>query len=174
MDKKQPHPLRAFTLQEEQALRRMVNATSERLDVVKRTRALLCVQEGQSFTDAARQAGYKSGDSVSQLVQRFNQRGLQALLGRAWTWTQAYLHASRTHADCARSPASTRSRYRSDSHLVAALAAQRPAQSWTPTPLERNHSCGVTRGGVSLWENPYLVSDWHGGTQTQSGSGDRA
>jgi transposase len=52
----------------------------ERLDVVKRARALVSVHEGRSFTDAAREAGYKSGDSVSQLVQRFNQRGLLALL----------------------------------------------------------------------------------------------
>ncbi|HLX38923.1 MAG TPA: helix-turn-helix domain-containing protein [Ktedonobacteraceae bacterium] len=92
MGKKQTHPLRAFTLQEEQALRRITKATSERLDVVKRAQALLSVQEGRSFTDAARQAGYKSGDSVVQLVQRFNQRGLLALLiaperGRKPTYT---------------------------------------------------------------------------------------
>jgi transposase len=92
MSKEQKYPLRAFTLQEEQELHRVTKATSERLDVTKRARALLSVQAGRSFTDAARQAGYKSGDSVSLLVQRFNQRGLQALLiapgrGRKPTYT---------------------------------------------------------------------------------------
>lgn len=69
-----------------------MHATSERLDVVKRVRALLSVQAGHSFTATAKLAGYKSGDSVSQLVQRFNQRGLLALLiapgrGRKPTYT---------------------------------------------------------------------------------------
>ena len=80
MSKEQKPPLRALTLQEEQELHRITKATSERLDVVKRARALLCVQAGRPFTDAASEAGYKSGDSISQLVERFNQRGLEALL----------------------------------------------------------------------------------------------
>jgi transposase len=78
--KTQNHLLRAFTPSEEQELHRIAKATSERLDVVKRARALLSVQAGQPFTDAARETGYKSGDSISQLVERFNQRGLAALL----------------------------------------------------------------------------------------------
>ncbi len=62
------------------------------MDVVKRARAILAVQAGQPYTEAAREAGYKSGDSVSQLVERFNQRGLAALLigagrGRKETYT---------------------------------------------------------------------------------------
>jgi transposase len=88
----QKHPLRTVTPQEEQELRRVTKATSECLDVVKRARALLAVRAGQSFTDAAREAGYKSGDSVSQLVERFNQHGLVALCiapgrGRKVTYT---------------------------------------------------------------------------------------
>ena len=80
MGKTQNHPLRAFTPSEEQELHRIAKATSARLDVVKRARALLSVQAGRPFTDAARETGYKSGDSISQLVERFNQRGLAALL----------------------------------------------------------------------------------------------
>jgi len=92
MSKEQKHPLRALTLQEEQELHRITRASSERLDVVKRARALLGVQRGQSFTEAAREAGYRSGDSISQLVERFNQHGLSALLiasgrGRKPTYT---------------------------------------------------------------------------------------
>jgi hypothetical protein len=74
------HPLRTVTQEEEQALQRIVKASSERVDVVKRAKAILAVRAGQSYTQAAREAGYKSGDSVSQLVERFNQQGLAALL----------------------------------------------------------------------------------------------
>jgi transposase len=105
--KKQKDPLRAFTLQEEHALRRITNATSERLDVVKRARALLCVQEGRSFTDAAREAGYQSGDSVSQLVQHFNQRGLLVLLiapGRGRKPTSTSLERARIVQEVQREP----------------------------------------------------------------------
>ena len=92
MGKEQKHPLRALTPREEQELQRVAKATSERLDVVKRAVALLAVGAGQSFTDAAREAGYQSGDSISQLVERFNQHGLEALLiapgrGRKPTYT---------------------------------------------------------------------------------------
>lgn len=90
----QKHPLRALTPQEEQELHRVEKATSERLDVVKRARALLAVRAGQCFRDAAREAGYQSGDSISQLVDRFNQQGLGALFiapgrGRKVTYTNA-------------------------------------------------------------------------------------
>src|SRR5260370_7487205 len=73
-------PLRHLTQEEEQALRRIVKASSERVDVVKRAKAILAVQAGKPYTEAAQEAGYKSGDSVSQLVERFNRLGLAALL----------------------------------------------------------------------------------------------
>ncbi len=86
------HPLRTLSQEEAQALQRMVKASSERVDVVKRAKAILAVQAGQPYTQAAQEAGYKSGDSVSGLVERFNQRGLAALLiapgrGRKETYT---------------------------------------------------------------------------------------
>ena len=86
------HPLRPLTQEEEQALQRIVKASSERVDVVKRAKAILAVRAGKPYSAAAQEAGYKSGDSVSQLVERFNQRGLAALLigpgrGRKQTYT---------------------------------------------------------------------------------------
>lgn len=86
------HPLRTLSDEEERALQRTVKATSERVDVVKRARALLAVKASQAYTEAAHEAGYKSGDSVSQLVERFNQGGLAALQiavgrGRKETYT---------------------------------------------------------------------------------------
>ena len=85
-------PLRPLTQEEEQALQRIVKASSERVDVVKRAKAILAVRAGKPYTEAAQEAGYKSGDSVSQLVERFNQHGLAALLiapgrGRKETYT---------------------------------------------------------------------------------------
>jgi len=73
------HPLRALTADEGHALPCCAKATSERVDAVKRARALLAVRAGQSSTHAAREVGYKSGDSVSQLVERFNRQGLAAM-----------------------------------------------------------------------------------------------
>lgn len=56
---------------------------------------------GKSYTEAARDAGYKSNDTISELVSRFNQRGLLALsiaVGRGrkptyTTWQQACILA---------------------------------------------------------------------------------
>ncbi|HEV2456893.1 MAG TPA: helix-turn-helix domain-containing protein, partial [Ktedonobacterales bacterium] len=74
------HPLRAMTVEEGGALARAANASSERVDVVKRARAVLAVRAGQSSPQAAREAGTKrGGDSVSQLVARCNQQGAAAL-----------------------------------------------------------------------------------------------
>jgi transposase len=94
MAQTQKYPLRIFSEQEEQELHRLTKATSERLDVVCRAKALVAVASGNPFTIAARQAGLKSGDSVSKLVMRFNQQGLAALSvaagrGRKFTYTSA-------------------------------------------------------------------------------------
>jgi hypothetical protein len=92
LSKPQKEPLRTLTEQEQQELQRITKATSERLDVIKRARALLAVATGQSFSQAARAAGFASGDTVCKLVQRFNRVGLAALLiasgrGRKVTYT---------------------------------------------------------------------------------------
>jgi transposase len=94
MSKIQKAPLRELTLQEEQALQKLAKSTSERLDVVKRANALLSVRAGKSYTETAKGAGYKSTDTISHLVSRFNQRGLLALSiavgrGRKPTYTSA-------------------------------------------------------------------------------------
>jgi transposase len=72
-------PLRDLSEAERQHLAVLVRATSERADVRQRAVAVLGVAEGESYTAAARRAGYASGDAVSRLVQRVNQRGLAAL-----------------------------------------------------------------------------------------------
>src|SRR5689334_7923517 len=75
----QKTPLRPLLLSEDQELRRLSKATSERQDRVRRAQALLAVAAGRSFTQAAAAADFKSGDTIAQLVARFNQHGLAAL-----------------------------------------------------------------------------------------------
>ncbi len=65
MAQPQKDPLRTLSTQEENELRRVVKATSERVDAVRRAKALLVVADGQSFAEAARQAGLRSGYGVS-------------------------------------------------------------------------------------------------------------
>lgn len=81
-------------LSEEEAaeLERLARATSVRADQQQRARAVLAVQQGQGFTQAAAAAGFRSGDSVALLVRRFNVQGLRALViapgrGRKATYT---------------------------------------------------------------------------------------
>ena len=71
----QKEQLRALTAEEESALQRVIRASSERVDRVRRARALLAVARGHPFAQAAQQAGLRSGTAVAGLVQRFNARG---------------------------------------------------------------------------------------------------
>src|SRR5690242_14354649 len=75
----QKEPLRPLFPLEEQELQRIGKATSERQDRARRAQALLLVAAGRSFSQAATGAGFQTGDSVAQLVARFNQQGLPAL-----------------------------------------------------------------------------------------------
>jgi hypothetical protein len=72
-------PLRELREAERAHLSALARATSERADVRHRAVALLAVAQGQSYTAAARQAGFASGEAVSRRAQRVNQRGLAAL-----------------------------------------------------------------------------------------------
>jgi transposase len=71
--------LRPLGEAEQHALQRVAKASSERVDTVKRAKALLAVAAGKSLTQAGRLAGL-SRESVSQLVERFNQRGMAVLV----------------------------------------------------------------------------------------------
>ena len=72
-------PLRALTTEERTIMARITRASSERLDRVRRARALLAVADGASFAAAAQQAGFRSGSTVTALVRRFNRQGITAL-----------------------------------------------------------------------------------------------
>src|SRR5947209_18388754 len=79
MAQPQKNPLRPLSEQEERELRRIIKASSERIDVARRARVLLAVAAKQTFAQAATTAGYKQARSVSELVERFNEHGLAAL-----------------------------------------------------------------------------------------------
>ena len=76
MQKERARPL---TIAEQRELKRIVKASSERVDRVKRATALLAVAGGRAFSAAARAAGYQSPQTVTYLVRRFNRVGLGAL-----------------------------------------------------------------------------------------------
>ena len=82
MTRRQKHPLRELTAEERQDLERVSRASSESAARVARAKALLAVAQGLSYTAAAQASGRRSGDAVSQLVERFNQEGLTALTPR--------------------------------------------------------------------------------------------
>lgn len=72
-------PLRPLSSAEQHTLERITHATSERMDRERRAAALLLVAQGQSLSQAARQAGWRSQRGVARLVARCNRHGLDAL-----------------------------------------------------------------------------------------------
>src|SRR5438105_1990409 len=79
MARAQKEPLRPLSATERRVLEDVVKASSERVDRVRRARALLSVAETGSIAAAARAAGLGSATTVADLVRRFNQRGVAAL-----------------------------------------------------------------------------------------------
>jgi hypothetical protein len=79
MTRRKKDPLRPFSDEEREVLEQLSRAQSEPASHVARTKALLAVADGQSYTVAAQAAGRRSGDAVSQLVSRFNCEGLAAI-----------------------------------------------------------------------------------------------
>ena len=79
MTRRQKDPLRPLTDEERTVLIKISRARSEPASHVARAKALLAVAAGVSYTDAARAAGRRSNDAVSQLVSRFNREGLAAI-----------------------------------------------------------------------------------------------
>jgi transposase len=98
--------LRSFSKPEEQELQRVVKATSERVDSVRRAKALLAVAAGKSRTAASQEAGL-SREAVTQVVKGFNQRGLDILsiaTGRGRKLTYTSQQQARIVAELQREP----------------------------------------------------------------------
>ena len=75
----QKERVRPLTIAEQGELKRVTQASSERVDRMRRATALLAAAGGQSFSAAARAAGFRSAGAVTYLVRRFNREGVGAL-----------------------------------------------------------------------------------------------
>lgn len=82
MTRRQKDPLRSLSEEEWHVLEQVSRAHSEPASHVARAKALLAVADGHSYSEAAKLAGRRSGDAVSELVSRFNTEGLAALQPR--------------------------------------------------------------------------------------------
>ena len=72
-------PLRLLSRVERATLERIVGSSSERVDRVRRARALLGVADGHTCRLAAQAAGFGSERTVASVVRRFNRAGVAAL-----------------------------------------------------------------------------------------------
>ncbi len=79
MTRRKKAPLRSLSEEEKNWLERISRSQSEPAVHVTRAKEILAVAAGHEYAEAARLAGLKSGDTVSKLVERFNQEGLQAI-----------------------------------------------------------------------------------------------
>jgi len=79
MTRRRQDPLRPLTDEEREVLERISRAQNEPAVHVARAKSLLAVADGATYEAAARAAGRRSNDAVSQLVARFNKDGLAAL-----------------------------------------------------------------------------------------------
>jgi transposase len=106
MGAQQKIPLRPLSEAERHELQRVAKARSERVDTVKRAKALLAVAQGKTFTQASPLSGL-SREGVAHLVERFNQRGLAVLviaLGRGRKQTYHVEERTRVLQEVQRQP----------------------------------------------------------------------
>lgn len=82
LTRRKKDPIRTMTEEERAWLERISRSQSEPAAHVIRAKEILAVAAGHDYSEAARLAGIKSGDTVSRLVERFNQEGLQAIQPR--------------------------------------------------------------------------------------------
>ena len=82
MSRRQKDPLRPLSDAERRALARLSRSQSAPAAQVARARALLAVDEGQSYTRAAKLVGRHTGDTVARWVASFNRAGLAAVVPR--------------------------------------------------------------------------------------------
>ena len=146
MGRPRKEELREVKEDEQQELKRVVKATSERLDAIKRAKALLAVAAGATLTAAGQEAGL-SREAVAQLVVRFNQRGLAVLemaAGRGRKPTYTSQQRARVLTEVQREPDREKDQTATWS-LMLALRARGVGSAWTtrfsspscPVPAER-------------------------------------
>lgn len=141
MTRRQKDPLRPLTSEERRWLGRIARSHAEPASHVARAKALLAVADGKSYTRAAKEAGRRSGDAVSNLLSRFT-------IGRESA-------PSNPVTAVARRP-STRARNANESwpRRVEIPIAKRTAR---PSGRSRRcaGACATRRTGSALGEHPH-------------------
>jgi transposase len=79
MSRHQTDPLRPLTADERKELTRLNRSLSAPAAQVERSRALLAIAEGASYTAAAHRVGRRHNETISAWVSRFNRDGLAAV-----------------------------------------------------------------------------------------------
>src|SRR3954454_6146835 len=79
MSRHRKDPLRPLTADERQELTRLSRSLSAPAAQVERSRALLAIADGASYTAAAHQVGRRHNETISAWVSRFNREGLTAV-----------------------------------------------------------------------------------------------
>jgi transposase len=79
MTSRKKDSLRKLTEEERNWLERISRSQSEPASHVARAKEILAVADRKSYVEAAKIAGRKSGDAVSQLVKRFNREGIASI-----------------------------------------------------------------------------------------------
>ena len=82
MTRKKKNILRTLTEEEKKWLVRISHSQNEPAVHVAHAKEILAIAAGNNYIEAAHLAGIKSGDTVSRLVERFNQEGMQAIQPR--------------------------------------------------------------------------------------------
>src|SRR5215213_3299161 len=79
MSRHQKDPLRPLTADERKELTRLNRSLRAPAAQVERSRALLAIAEGASYTAAAHRVGRRHNETISAWVSRFNREGLAAV-----------------------------------------------------------------------------------------------
>src|SRR4051794_16969301 len=79
MSRHRKDPLRSLTADERKQLTRLSRSLSAPAAQVERSRALLAIADGASYTAAAHQVGRRHTETISAWVSRFNREGLAAV-----------------------------------------------------------------------------------------------
>ena len=159
MTRRKKEPLRTLTEEERDWLERISRSRSEPAGHVARAKEILVVADGRSYVQAAQIDGRKSGDAVSQLVERFNQEGIASLQpghGGGPKVKYSAVERDRVLAEVRRTPDPEKDGTNTWS-LTTLQKALRQSRRWFTGDQYRTDLGDLTGSGVSLAEIGQLV-----------------
>src|SRR5260370_6529612 len=156
MGRPRKEELRELKEEERQELKRVVKATSERIDAIKRAKALLAVAAGATLTTAGQEAGF-SREAAARIGETLQSARACNPGDSSRAWPQADVYERATGAYPGRSPARTGSQKGSDGHLVADAVTGCAAQGRPAPNRRRNDSGSAARSRLQLPTHAHLV-----------------